>query len=218
MFFWIKNLEGQFVMADQGVVEKCGCSNESEVVGKTAYDFFPAKLCEHYDADDIKVRETGEKITNRIELVPNENGTISWHSTNKIPLFDSNDKVIGVAGITRDLDKADSFSKTYVNMPNVIEYISKNYEDVIEIKKLAHLAGLSISQFERKFKEYFHESPVKFITKVRVTAACKELTSTDRTISQIALSTGFYDQSYFSKQFRQHIGISPGKYRQNYGY
>ena len=41
------------------------------------------------------------------------------------------ENVIGIAGITRDLDRTDSSSKTYIEMSNVIDYISKNYADVI---------------------------------------------------------------------------------------
>ena len=216
IFFWIKDAEGRFVTANQAFVEKCGCRNENEIIGKIDPLFFPKKLADNYRQDDILVAKNKEKILNKVELVVNEMGTIHWHSTNKIPLFDKTGKVIGVAGTTRSLEKSDPGHQTYQEMSSVIEYISKNYREPLEIKHLAAMANLSVSQFERKFKQYFHETPVKFIIKVRISAACKELINTNRSISNIAFTTGFYDQSYFSKKFTAHMGMTPGQYRTKY--
>ena len=48
---------------------------------------------------------------------------------------------------------------------------------------------------------------------MRVEEAKRLLTATDYPLSQIAVSVGFSDQSYFSKVFKQITGISPNRYR-----
>ncbi len=216
LFFWIKNIKGEFIMVNQGVIEKAGCRSEEDMIGKTDYDFWPKKLCDDYRKDDLKVVTNKQRIINKIELVAIENGIINWHSTNKIPLFDKKSEVIGIAGITQDLNRTDKSSKTYVEMADVIEYISKNFTRSIEVNTLANIASLSLSQFERKFKQYFNQSPINFINKVRITSACKELLNSNKTISSIAYSMGFYDQSYFSKRFILYMGITPKEYRKKY--
>jgi transcriptional regulator GlxA family with amidase domain len=76
--------------------------------------------------------------------------------------------------------------------------------------------ALSVSQFNRQFKKKFHTTPRSYLTNVRMNAACHLLVSTDLPISEIALQTGFYDQSHLSNQFTRHRGMSPSHYRSKY--
>jgi PAS domain S-box-containing protein len=216
IYFFAKNRDLQFVMCNQHFAEKCGAQDESEVIGKTDYDFFPADLSKNYNKDDINVISSGQIIINRVELVPNEDGTVDWHSTNKEPLYDTSGSIIGICGTTRNIKRAGSLLHPYLEMSNVIEYISKYFHTQIDVKQLAKMASLSVSQFERKFKNTFQMSPMGFVIKVRIKAACKDLINTRDTISNIALRLGFYDQSHFSKQFTNHMGISPKAYRKQY--
>jgi PAS domain S-box-containing protein len=216
IYFFAKNKDLKFVMCNQSFAAKCGVHYESEVIGKTDSDFFPADLAKNYNMDDTDVMENNSKIVNRVELVPNEDGTVDWHSTNKEPLFSRDGDIIGIAGTTRNLKKAGALLQPYMEMSGIIDYISKNHASQIDIKKLAEMASLSVSQFERRFKNIFQLSPMSFIIKVRVKSACNALINTRDTISQIALKLGFYDQSHFSKQFTKHMGVSPKDYRKQY--
>ena len=90
------------------------------------------------------------------------------------------------------------------------------YEEKIDFRHLARLVPLSISQFDRRFKRLFQLTPQQFLLRVRLNAACQMLASTDRSILQIALRTGFYDQSYFTKHFRRQMGMTPTAYRRKY--
>jgi AraC-like DNA-binding protein len=49
---------------------------------------------------------------------------------------------------------------------------------------------------------------------VRIDRACQLLRSTDLPLLEVALDTGFSDQSYFTKVFRRYIGSTPGAYRE----
>ncbi len=216
IYFFMKNIENQFVMCNRAFSEKCGVHGEQEVIGKTDFDFFPNDLARNYVKDDKEVMDADQKIINRVELVPNDDGTIDWHSTNKEPLYSKDGSVMGLAGTTRNLKKAGALLHPYMEMSDIIEYISSNYRNHIDIGSLARMASLSVSQFERKFKSIFQLSPVGFVIKVRIKAACKELINTRDTISNIARKMGFYDQSHFSKQFTRHMGMSPRNYRKQY--
>ncbi len=185
-YFWVKNRKGQFVMLNQADAEKAGGRGEIDIIGKTDFDVFPNDLAENYAKDDQEVMATGKKIINRVELVPNEDGTIDWYATNKVPLFAKNGTIIGVAGTTRNLKKTSSMLKPYMEMSAIVDYISKNYMNPIEVRSLAKIAELSVSQFERKFKKTFQVAPMKFIINVRVKSACKSLINSTETISNIA--------------------------------
>jgi PAS domain S-box-containing protein len=216
IYFFAKNKDLKFVMCNKSFAEKCGVTNETGVVGKSDFDFFPNDLAQKYNDDDLSVLNGGDPIINRIELVPNEDETIDWHSTNKEPIYSHDGTIIGVMGITRNLKQSDALLHPYMTMSSVIDFISANYQSRIDVDQLAKIAALSVSQFERKFKQTFQRSPMSFVIKVRIKAACTELINTDDSVSNIALKLGFYDQSHFSKQFTRAMSIPPKTYRKQY--
>ena len=155
-------------------------------------------------------------IKNRIELIPNTDGTTSWYNTTKIPLFNKAGEVAGVGGFTINLKKTDENIKPILKMAPAVDYIMSHYTEHIEIEKLAKLMCLSLSSFERQFKKYFNETPLKYLIRIRLEAACQLLVSTDISISEISMRMGFYDQSHFSRNFFKFVGIYPSQYRKEY--
>jgi transcriptional regulator GlxA family with amidase domain len=101
-------------------------------------------------------------------------------------------------------------------MRTVLEHVRDNYSQPIEVKELARLLHLSVSQFERRFRKVFQISPLKHIMNVRIRAASLRLTTTNDTIASIALDCGFYDHSHFTRNFRKIMGVSPKEYRKQY--
>ncbi|HBO43206.1 MAG TPA: AraC family transcriptional regulator, partial [Planctomycetaceae bacterium] len=141
---------------------------------------------------------------------------LRWFLSSKIPLFGKNGRVIGIAGAMHDFEKAGAVLRPYHEMQEVIAHILTHYGESLSLSELADMQGLSVSQLVRNFRRVLHATPNQFLLRVRVHAACQLLVSTDASIAKIALDTGFYDQSYFSKQFRRRMGISPHAYRQRY--
>ena len=215
--FYVKDLEGRFITVNQNVVKMCRRRDRNEVIGKTDFDFYPKHIAEAFRRDDIGVLKSGVKIMDRIEPITHEDGSISWYSTNKVPIYSrKTGRMIGVAGTTRRLDNASSPDPLYAEFAEVIEYINRQFAQPIEIQQLARMVSLSLSQFERRFKVVFQETPVRFILKIRINEACRLLVHTRHPLAWIARATGFFDQSYFSKQFSRRMGTSPRTYREKY--
>ena len=59
-------------------------------------------------------------------------------------------------------------------------------------------------------------SPQEFVVRTRVQAASDDLMQTGKPLSEIAEAHGFYDQSALSRQFFQHTGETPLKFRQRH--
>jgi PAS domain S-box-containing protein len=214
--FWIKDADGRFVTANQNVVRMCGRRQESDIIGRTDFDFFPMHTAEAFQRDDLSVVRSRAKIVDRIEPISLEDGSMRWYSTNKVPLYGRDGGVIGVAGTTRELGAGGAPDPVYAEFTEVIEYISRNFSRPIKVDELARMMSLSVSQFERRFKQAFHEAPMRFILKNRVNEACKLLVNTRQPIAWSARATGFFDQSYFSKHFPRSMGMSPRQYREKY--
>lgn len=213
VYFWVKDAHGRFVLCNQALVALVGEKSQANVIGRRDSDFFPAELAATYMSDDRTVLATGEALVDRIELVRNTDGSVDWFDTTKTPVFDRRGRVIGVAGVTRDLKKMHSTNQRFFAMAPVIETIMSDYALPLTVASLAAKVDLSLSQFERQFKRKFRTTPRKYITRIRVQAACQLLATTDLPISEVAQQTGFYDQSHFSHQFRRERGMTPSRYR-----
>lgn len=216
LWFWVKDREGRYITANQNSVKMCGQRAEADLIGKNDFEFFPKHNAEAFQRDDLSVVKSGVKIVDRVEPITSDDGSIRWFSTNKMPLYGRDGSIVGVAGTTRALDTDGTPDPVYAEFAGVIDHINRNYPQSIEIEKLARMMSLSISQFERRFKQVFQEAPVRFIVKIRVNEACKLLVNTRRPVAWIARATGFFDQSYFSKQFSRRMGLSPRQYRDKY--
>jgi len=84
-------------------VQNMGVKLESEVLGKDDFAFFPKEMAEEFYADDKSVIETGQPLINKEEYTLNEFGQKRWFLTSKFPLRDQSGKIIGLAGIGRDI-------------------------------------------------------------------------------------------------------------------
>ena len=211
--FFAKNRDGRVVMGNQLFVEHCGFQTEAELIGKGDHDIFPASLAQCYIDDDRLVMETEQPITNRVELFPNYQGVPEWFRTNKLPLYDREGAVAGVCGTTQSYEKSKSALQPYLDVSKAVDYIRDNLSDVITVPELAKRVHMSVRQFERKFKQTFHTTPQQYVIKMRIHAACERLVESQDSITTIALDTGFYDHSSFTRHFSKHMGTTPLKYR-----
>ncbi len=211
--YFVKNRRGQFMLVNRNFLDQCGVRDMRQVLDKTDFDFFPLDLAQEYVSDDRKVLEQGLTIVNKVELVRNKEGAINWFITTKIPLHDRQGRIHGLAGITRDMDRSSTSWQPLNRMAPVVDYIRNNLEGTLLIPDLASRACLSVSQFERRFKSLFNITPLKYIIKMRVMAACRELAESDESISRIAFKLGFYDHSAFTRHFSGLIGMPPKEFR-----
>lgn len=95
----------------------------------------------------------------------------------------------------------------------VSDYVSAHFTDDIGLQDLAAVAGLSRYHFGRAFKASTGQSPYAYILAQRVERACELLASTDKSIEQIALQTGFQSPARLRRSFQQLKGATPRHFR-----
>jgi len=93
-----------------------------------------------------------------------------------------------------------------------IKYIQFNYSSDISVDDIANSVGIIRSHLYRVFVSILGQSPIDYLTEYRINEACELIKNTNLSISQIAVSVGFFDQFYFSRVFKKIKKIPPSKY------
>jgi AraC-like DNA-binding protein len=193
-----------------------GEKDEMGFLNKTDADYFSPDLVFLYQREDHDVITSRKPILNQPWFVPGRNAKQKWFISSKIPLLDENENVTATAGLMRNLTLEYETMNPLNEMKNVIDYIFAHYQEKIPVETLASLVFLSPRQFERRFHNIFHKSPSDFILKIRIDMAIRFLIEGEDSITQIALNCGFYDNSYFTRQFKKMLTISPLQFRKKY--
>ena len=98
-------------------------------------------------------------------------------------------------------------------LKQVIEYVHINYPESISLRTLSGICFMSPNYFCHYFKQEIGKTPISFINEYRIEKACEMLSESKMPISDIALSVGFDNFSYFIRKFREYKGVAPNKYR-----
>ena len=100
-------------------------------------------------------------------------------------------------------------------MKRTEDTLAANLEGDVSIADLANDCGVSVSHFSRAFRQSTGLSPHQWLLKRRVDQAKSLLRDRTLSLSDVALSCGFADQSHFTRVFTRVAGISPGAWRRN---
>jgi transcriptional regulator GlxA family with amidase domain len=97
----------------------------------------------------------------------------------------------------------------------LVAYVEANLESKVELMDLARVANLSRCHFAYAFKQSLGCTPHRYVMSRRLERARQLLAESELPIVEIALATGFVDQSHFSRRFRASFGVSPLAYRRS---
>lgn len=84
----------------------------------------------------------------------------------------------------------------------------------LHTEELAELCGISYSYLKKLFLRRFGVSPKQYIIQLKLNHACDLLKTRQYTVSQVADQCGYRDVSFFSRQFKEYMGIPPSQYGQ----
>jgi len=96
-----------------------------------------------------------------------------------------------------------------------LDFIAENFTEPVTLGDVAAAAGLSTFRIAHLIKDATGKTALQNIHYLRIQEARRLLETSDVSCTDIAYETGFGDQSYFIKQFRKWMGITPAKYRKS---
>lgn len=214
LVFFVKDLQGHYVVVNQTLVTRCGLNDKDELLGCTAEQVFPASLAANYAEQDQTVLKTGQEMKDQLELHLYPDRDPGWCLTNKFALRDRRHQIIGLAGTSRDLGMPDQRHPVYHRIAAAVRHIHTNFSENVQMAELEQITNLSVAQIERYFEKIFSLTPRQFMIKVKLDAATTMLADTNRNITDIAFSCGYQDHSAFSRMFKATVGMTPSEYRE----
>ena len=211
--FFVKDGLGRYMAVNDTLAARCGLSGKDAALGKTADELFPSPLGTAFALQDREILRGGIPIRDHLELHLYPGGRSGWCLTFKEPVMGKNGSVAGICGISRDLHSPGEQGKDFAALSSAIDHVHRHYDQPLRLPALAEMAGMSVYQFDQRIRALFHLTAGQYLLKIRIDAACKRLAGTTEPLVQVALSCGYSDQSSFSRQFKQAVGISPMAYR-----
>lgn len=94
-----------------------------------------------------------------------------------------------------------------------VAFIESHFDQDLALSDIVAVSGLSTYYFTRLFNQTMGETPIKYLTKVRLNEALTLLQDHTLTIEDIAIRVGFNEANYFSKVFKKALDIPPSQYR-----
>ncbi len=99
-------------------------------------------------------------------------------------------------------------------MKRVVAYMENNLGNSdVTIDDIAQAVAVSRTSLHRKMKQMMGTSPIEFLREARIRKAAKMLSTTKRSVSEIAYACGFTDPKYFSKCFKAITGKTPSEFK-----
>jgi diguanylate cyclase (GGDEF)-like protein/hemerythrin-like metal-binding protein/PAS domain S-box-containing protein len=117
---WLKNKDGVYLACNNRFEDFFGAS-ESEIIGKTDYDFIEKSQADRFRENDNKVLLTKKQNINEEEVTFVKDGHKEILSTSKTPFHDSNGNFIGVLGVARDITATKKLEKNLILERNRFE-------------------------------------------------------------------------------------------------
>jgi len=215
LVFFIKDRAGNYLWVNRSLAERSGRTDRSELIGRRPSDFFPQALAGYFERQDQRVIEAGKPLINLLELHHYQNRRTGWCLTNKYPLHRPGDpRVAGLVGISRDVETSarGAADRGFPELARALDLIRQRLADPPSLAELAATCGLSQGRFSELSARLFQLTPKQLILKARIDEAVDLLLTTKLPLSEIALATGFCDQSAFTRHFRRVTGLTPGAF------
>ena len=211
--FFIKDALGRYLTVNESLLNRHGLESKDEAIGKRPSEICPGVFGQVPSDQDSKVLQTGRPLVAHLEMQWHRPYQPVWCLTTKLPILDSNGKCVGLIGFSRDVRVPVERQEIPERFADALDYFELNLNELRAPSILAQRSNLTPQRLARLTKRLFGLTPIQFITKTRIAAASRMLLQTQKSVSDIALACGFFDQSAFARTFRIATGVTPSEFR-----
>ncbi|MEW6130407.1 MAG: AraC family transcriptional regulator [Acidobacteriota bacterium] len=96
------------------------------------------------------------------------------------------------------------------------DLLHEHFTEHLSLREQAEVVGVHPVHLAREFRRFYHCTVGDYVRRLRIEFACEKLAKSDAPLSEIALAAGFFDQSHFTRTFKQYTGNTPQHYRASF--
>jgi len=122
-FVYFKDENSRFRFCSQTLADITGHSSWRDMIGKHDSEIFPEDTARIYQEEEIPVFRDGIPLLNKTDPFYDSAGIHGWISTNKWPVFDSANRVVGIFGISRDITARRHLEEALQNSNNQLHQL-----------------------------------------------------------------------------------------------
>lgn len=101
-----------------------------------------------------------------------------------------------------------TYSRSGENYYHIVSVMERNLEEVMTADALAKECGMSVPALEKTVKKYTGRGAISYYNELKMGKAT-ELLKDGKSVKEVALSLGFFDQNYFSLRYKKWAGVPP---------
>ncbi len=128
---YFKDSASRFIRINRAMANYFGLRNPDDAIGHTDFDYFREEHARQARADEERVMETGEPLIDQEEMETWPDGTDTWVSTTKLPLYDQSDRIIGTFGVSRDITEQKQAAQAMQHAKDAAEAANRAKSDFL---------------------------------------------------------------------------------------
>lgn len=205
---------GAYFLADARVMGGHTCAVHPDGRAMMADAFPDLRISDRshvVDLERVTCAGASSSLRMMLEYIRVTKGSLLARAVEEILGCDEHEQVCGVSTVAVDSDPT---------LPQALkvalELMQKNIEEPLSLDDLAACAGISKRQLERRFFRFIGAAPARYYLELRLTRARQLVLQTNRSITDIAMATGFISMPHFHRRFRDFFDAAPGSYRATY--
>lgn len=110
-------------------------------------------------------------------------------------------------------EKVSQHTEKDLLLKEIVQYINDNYSNELSLMQISKHFNMSHKYFCRFFKNNFNKTFITYLNDVRMEKAINLLENKNLSITEVALSCGFCNMSYFARTFKKTVGCTPREYK-----
>lgn len=130
-FLYYKDMKSRFLKVSKSMLKNFSVTEESEILGKSDFDFFDEAHARPAYDNEQEIIATGKPLLGKLEQEIHKDGKETWAETTKMPLFDESGEIIGTFGISKDVTQSVRTRQEVVFKSNVLQSMVETIPDAI---------------------------------------------------------------------------------------